>query len=166
MATLSRSASVSLGVLDSGRRPVLTPPPLLPRRLADVAPWDNLPNMIALPSSRRFRIFGALAVITLVATYIHLRPQWEFEYRQYYESVTDYFSRPVYDNTLYNQGNEEFVQKQYNTSNPCARFPNTDGILLIMKTGATEAFDRVPTQLLTTMSCLPDSKFLLFSDMV
>ncbi|KAI0971608.1 glycosyltransferase family 31 protein [Xylaria arbuscula] len=121
--------------------------------------------MIAPPSSRRFRIFGALTVLTLVATYIHLRPQWEFEYRDYYEGVTNYFSSPVYDNTLYNQGNEKLIQKQYNTSNPCARFPDTNGILLVMKTGATEAFDRVPTQLLTTMSCLPDSRFLLFSDM-
>ncbi|KAI1273451.1 hypothetical protein F5Y07DRAFT_253496 [Xylaria sp. FL0933] len=121
--------------------------------------------MIAAPSSRRFRIFGALTILTLIATYIHLRPQWEFEYRDYYEGVTNYFSRPVYDNTLYNQGNEKLIQKQYNTSDPCGRFPDTDGVLLVMKTGATEAFDRVPTQLLTTMSCLPDSRFLLFSDM-
>ncbi|KAI1424139.1 hypothetical protein F5Y12DRAFT_715670 [Xylaria sp. FL1777] len=121
--------------------------------------------MIAPPSSRRFRILGALTIITLIATYIHLRPQWQFEYRDYYEGVTGYFSHPVYDNTLYNQGNEKLIQKHYNTSDPCARFPDTDGILLVMKTGATEAFDRLPTQLLTTMSCLPDSKFLLFSDL-
>ncbi|RYC54367.1 hypothetical protein CHU98_g11843 [Xylaria longipes] len=121
--------------------------------------------MIAPPSSRRLRIFGAVTVITLIATYVHLRPQWQqFEYRDYYEGVTSYFSRPVYDNTLYNPGNEQMVQKQYNTSNICARFPDTDGILLVMKTGATEAFDRIPTQLLTTMSCLPDN-FLIFSDM-
>ncbi|KAI0414351.1 hypothetical protein F5X98DRAFT_349337 [Xylaria grammica] len=121
--------------------------------------------MIAPPSSRRLRIFGAATVVTLIATYIYLRPQWQFEYREYYDGVTSYFSRPVYDNTLYNQGNEKLLQKQYNTSNPCARFPNADGIVFVMKTGATEAFDRVPTQLLTTMSCLSDSNFLLFSDM-
>ncbi|TGJ81491.1 hypothetical protein E0Z10_g7273 [Xylaria hypoxylon] len=121
--------------------------------------------MIASPSSRRLRIFGAVTVVTLIATYIHLRPQWQFEYREYYDGVTSYFSRPVYDNTLYNQDNENLIQKHYNTSNPCARFPNTDGILFVMKTGATEAFDRIPTQLITTMSCLPDSNFLLFSDM-
>ncbi|KAH8157230.1 hypothetical protein CIB48_g11012 [Xylaria polymorpha] len=121
--------------------------------------------MIAPPSSRRLRIFGAVTVITLIATYLHLRPQWQqFEYRDYYDGVTSYFSRPVYDNTLYNQGNQQLVHKQYNTSNTCARFPATDGVLLVMKTGATEAFDRIPTQLLTTMSCLPDN-FLIFSDM-
>lgn len=45
----------------------------------------------------------------------------------------------------------------------CDTFPDTSGILLIMKTGATEAFDRVPTQLMTMLKCLPD--FLIFSDM-
>lgn len=121
--------------------------------------------MIAAPSSRRLRIFGAVTVITLIVTYLHLRPQWEFDYRDYYEDVKSYFSSPVYENTLYNQGTEQLVHKQYNTSDPCARFPNTDGVLLVMKTGATEAFDRIPTQLLTTMSCLPQN-FLLFSDLV
>ncbi|KAI0534980.1 hypothetical protein GGR58DRAFT_480810 [Xylaria digitata] len=121
--------------------------------------------MIAPPSSRRLRIFGVVTVVTLIATYFSLRPQWQFEYREYYDGVASYFSRPVYDNTLYNQGNENLIQKHYNTSNPCARFPDTNGILFVMKTGATEAFDRLPTQLLTTMSCLPDSNFLLFSDM-
>ncbi|KAI1170449.1 hypothetical protein F4777DRAFT_118614 [Nemania sp. FL0916] len=121
--------------------------------------------MIAPPNSRRLRIlFGAVTAITLVVSYLHIRPQWQFEYRDYYDGVKDYFSRPVYDNTLYTEGNKQLVHKHYNTSGPCSRFPNTDGILFIMKTGATEAFDRVPTQLLTTMSCLPQN-FLLFSDM-
>ncbi|KAI0206033.1 glycosyltransferase family 31 protein [Astrocystis sublimbata] len=121
--------------------------------------------MIAAPSSRRLRIFGAIAVVTFIVTFLHLRPQWQqFEYGDYYDRVANYFSRPVYDNTLYNQGNEQLVHKHYNTSDPCARFPSTDGVLLVMKTGATEAFDRIPTQLLTTMSCLPDN-FLIFSDM-
>ena len=45
----------------------------------------------------------------------------------------------------------------------CASFPNTSGILLVMKTGASEAYNRVPTQLMTALNCLPD--FLIFSDM-
>ncbi|OTB16748.1 glycosyltransferase family 31 protein [Daldinia sp. EC12] len=55
------------------------------------------------------------------------------------------------------------VDQYYNSSNPCANFPDTDGILLVMKTGATETFDKMPVHLLTTMTCLPD--FLIFSDM-
>jgi len=123
--------------------------------------------MIAPPNSRRVRIFGIVTVIALLATYLHLRPQWQFEYaRDYYKGVKSYFAgtSSVYNNTIYLQGNQQHVEKYYNSSNPCADFPNTDGILLVMKTGATEAFDRIPTQLLTTLSCLPD--FLLFSDLV
>ena len=45
----------------------------------------------------------------------------------------------------------------------CDNFPDTSGVLLVMKTGASEAYDRIPTQLMTTLRCLPD--FLLFSDM-
>jgi Fringe-like len=45
----------------------------------------------------------------------------------------------------------------------CDSFPDTSGILLIMKTGATESYDKVPTQLMTMLKCLPD--FLIFSDM-
>lgn len=55
-------------------------------------------------------------------------------------------------------------QQQLDTSDPCHGFPNTDGIMLVMKTGATEAYQKMPTQLLTGMQCLPD--FLLFSDLV
>ncbi|KAG5971357.1 hypothetical protein E4U55_001244 [Claviceps digitariae] len=45
----------------------------------------------------------------------------------------------------------------------CANFPNTSSILTIMKTGASEAYSRIPAQLMTTLKCLSD--FYLFSDM-
>jgi hypothetical protein len=45
----------------------------------------------------------------------------------------------------------------------CALFPNTSSVLLIMKTGASESYSKIPTQLMTTLKCLPD--FLIFSDM-
>ncbi|KAI0179589.1 glycosyltransferase family 31 protein [Hypoxylon sp. FL1284] len=123
--------------------------------------------MIVSPSSRRLKVFGAIAVLGLVITSLHVRPRWNqapFEYaRDYYQSVTNYFGSPVYNNTLYTEGNEGMVDRYYNSSSHCANFPSTDGVLLVMKTGATEAFDRIPTHLLTTLSCLPD--FLMFSDM-
>ncbi|KAL2017421.1 hypothetical protein VTK56DRAFT_2223 [Thermocarpiscus australiensis] len=50
------------------------------------------------------------------------------------------------------------------TADPaCKGFPDTSKVLLVMKTGASEAFARVPTQLMTMLRCLPD--FLIFSDM-
>ncbi|KAH7247490.1 uncharacterized protein BKA55DRAFT_572003 [Fusarium redolens] len=50
-----------------------------------------------------------------------------------------------------------------NLNSACDGFPNTDGILLVMKTGATEAYTKLPTHLLTSLQCLPN--FLLFSDL-
>lgn len=84
----------------------------------------------------------------------------------FYDNVSKYWthSQEVYNNTLYQDGTEDEVHAQYNFSTPCDGFPNTDGILLVMKTGATEAYSKMPTQLLTAMSCLPD--FLLYSDLV
>ncbi|KAF6822466.1 hypothetical protein CMUS01_11071 [Colletotrichum musicola] len=45
----------------------------------------------------------------------------------------------------------------------CDSFPDTSNILVIMKTGATESFDKVPTQLMTMLKCLPE--FFIFSDL-
>lgn len=45
----------------------------------------------------------------------------------------------------------------------CAGFPDTSKVLLIMKTGASEAYGKIPNQIMTNLKCLPD--YLLFSDM-
>ncbi|CRK13882.1 hypothetical protein BN1723_010153 [Verticillium longisporum] len=45
----------------------------------------------------------------------------------------------------------------------CDSFPDTSNILLVMKTGATEAFNRVPTQLMTMLKCVPE--YFIFSDL-
>ncbi|CAI6097048.1 unnamed protein product [Clonostachys chloroleuca] len=49
------------------------------------------------------------------------------------------------------------------TKGPCEGFPDTSKILLIMKTGASELFARIPTQLLMNLRCVSD--FLIFGDM-
>ncbi|KAK1760282.1 glycosyltransferase [Echria macrotheca] len=45
----------------------------------------------------------------------------------------------------------------------CADFPDMSKIMVVMKTGASESFAKVPTQLMTMLRCLPDT--LIFSDM-
>ena len=45
----------------------------------------------------------------------------------------------------------------------CDSFPETEDILLVMKTGATEAYDKLPIHFLTTLTCIMD--FILFADM-
>lgn len=71
-------------------------------------------------------------------------------------------------------GNDELAAATSPSSSPssyptvlpdeaCAWMPNTSDILVVMKTGASESFGRIPTQLMTTLRCLPD--YLIFSDM-
>ena len=48
-------------------------------------------------------------------------------------------------------------------SGSCDGFPDTKDILVVMKTGATEAYDKLPIHFMTTLSCVNDS--ILFSDM-
>jgi hypothetical protein len=45
----------------------------------------------------------------------------------------------------------------------CAHLPDLSKVLLIIKTGGSETYDRLPTQFMTMTRCLPD--FLVFSDM-
>ncbi|KOS20337.1 hypothetical protein ESCO_006230 [Escovopsis weberi] len=69
----------------------------------------------------------------------------------------------VFNNTLY-RGEGSPVQQQFSAlKSPCDGFPKMDDIMFVLKTGATEAFDKLPTQLLTNLQCLDD--FLLFSDL-
>ncbi|CAI4220117.1 unnamed protein product [Parascedosporium putredinis] len=44
----------------------------------------------------------------------------------------------------------------------CSFHPDTSKIAVVMKTGATESFARLPTQFMTTLRCIPD--YLVFSD--
>ena len=50
-----------------------------------------------------------------------------------------------------------------NEPNPCTGFPDTSDILLVMKTGATEAYDKLPVHFMTTLQCVKD--VIIFSDM-
>lgn len=114
--------------------------------------------------------------LLLLLTVLLVVPLWQLSshssagyYKQqaqsFYDNVSRYFTheQEIYNNTLYQDGSDN-VHSQYNFSTPCDNFPDTEGILLVMKTGATEAFAKLPTQLITNMQCLPD--FLLFSDLV
>lgn len=124
--------------------------------------------MLATPYSRRLRIAGTVTLFALITAYIHSRPRWTDSSMgmalETYQSVSTYLSGSVINNTLYSEGNQDVVHPYFNVTDGCNGFPDTSNILLVMKTGATEAFDKLPTHLLTTMRCLKD--FLIFSDMV
>ncbi|KAL3497089.1 hypothetical protein BJX62DRAFT_2914 [Aspergillus germanicus] len=60
-------------------------------------------------------------------------------------------------------------QSPYNPSNAvsgdrrCQAFDDPGNVVFVIKTGATEVYEKLPTQLLTTLGCVQD--FLLFSDL-
>lgn len=64
----------------------------------------------------------------------------------------------------YNEEGREPVPQLPPVLPECQHFPkDTSDIMLVMKTGATAAFNRLPVHLMTTLRCVDD--FLLFSDM-
>lgn len=124
-------------------------------------------GLIKLPS-RHWRAAVIMGCTLLLALPLYqLRDhQATGYYKQYiYDHLPTYLQGPgVYNNTLYHEGTEAAVHSQWNFSSPCHGFPNMDSIMLVMKTGATEAYDKLPTQLLTGLQCIDD--FLIFSDLV
>ncbi|KAF9874386.1 hypothetical protein CkaCkLH20_07949 [Colletotrichum karsti] len=72
--------------------------------------------------------------------------------------------KPVQEDDAAAQHNVTNQDIPYRPHDPvCDTFPDTSNILVIMKTGATESFDKVPTQLMTMLKCLPE--FFIFSDL-
>lgn len=109
----------------------------------------------------------------VLLTFLILTTLWRLHtteptiYKQYLQShISKYLEagRWAYENTLHNEDTKDAVHKSFNFSSPCENFPDTRGILLVMKTGATEAHAKLPTHLVTDLQCLPD--LLLFSDLV
>ncbi|KAJ0326649.1 hypothetical protein COL5a_006837 [Colletotrichum fioriniae] len=71
---------------------------------------------------------------------------------------------PSYQDDRLAQHNVSNQDIPYRPHDPiCDTFPDTSNILVIMKTGATESFDKVPTQLMTMLKCLPE--YFIFSDL-
>ncbi|KAI1389190.1 glycosyltransferase family 31 protein [Hypoxylon trugodes] len=99
----------------------------------------------------------ALAVICFATFFItsrHLN-DWSFH--------TSSLVTPSHQHPCITHANvsDPFKARPYDSS--CTSFPATSNILTVVKTGATESYSKIPTQLLTVLRCLPD--FLLFSDM-
>lgn len=66
---------------------------------------------------------------------------------------------PIQDHNM-----AEDAKASIRSDDECAHFPDTSNVLILMKTGASEAYSRLPVHLLTMLKCLPNN-FLLFSDM-
>lgn len=106
-------------------------------------------------------IFVGIFVLILLGTSRHLG-QWSIDesYRRLPPSHDDWVNDQA-DNRTTSWTDDDLPFRPHDPA--CDSFPDTSDILLVMKTGASEAYDRIPTQLMTMLKCLPD--FLLFSDM-
>lgn len=119
------------------------------QRLLGVA----LPTMI---SRRSLNIILAVVGVVVLLSTARLLYDWALDDGEF---PTGHFSPHIIDDldatsTSFSHPDRDPI---------CDGFPDTSGILLVMKTGATESFDKVPMQLMTVLRCLPD--FLIFSDL-
>jgi hypothetical protein len=65
----------------------------------------------------------------------------------------------------HDQGNDTLLSNHTMTpAERCAGFPKLDDILIVIKTGASEAYAKVPIQFMTFLQCVEDN-VLVFSDM-
>ncbi|KAL3476316.1 hypothetical protein BJX99DRAFT_228260 [Aspergillus californicus] len=69
---------------------------------------------------------------------------------------------PSDDSNNYN-ANQSNPSNAVQADRRCQAFSDPGNVVFVIKTGATEVYEKLPTQLLTTLGCVQD--FLLFSDL-
>ncbi|KAK0642146.1 hypothetical protein B0T16DRAFT_421088 [Cercophora newfieldiana] len=111
--------------------------------------------IISLQGPRRVAVLVLVAATVLVYLLIARSERLKSTLAEYYQRAGGDRDQSHHD--------APHRQAQMGNSSLCDGFPDMSRVAVAMKTGASEAFARIPTQLMTTMSCLPD--FLLFSDM-
>ncbi|KAI1135815.1 glycosyltransferase family 31 protein [Hypoxylon sp. FL0543] len=118
---------------------------------------------------RQFNGKSALAIVCLLILLITSKHLAEWSLRS--SSLGIPSIRLPYDSS---HGNSQNLDESAETGDPtlfparvrdpsCDSFPDTSNILVVVKTGASESYAKIPTQLVTILSCVPD--FLIFSDM-
>ncbi|KAF7549946.1 hypothetical protein G7046_g8176 [Stylonectria norvegica] len=130
---------------------------------------SSLWSSLTMPRGWRL-VLLTLAVLTLLLG-VPLSQLSDHDADFYYKQIYDKLPKALVhggggddDNTNSNAtSTTNSTADSFGTKSICDSFPNMDNITLVMKTGATEAYDKLPTQLLTNMQCMPD--FLLFSDL-
>lgn len=55
-------------------------------------------------------------------------------------------------------------QVSHHVNDECADFPDTSNVLVLLKTGASEIYRRLPTHYMTMLKCMPDN-VMVFSDL-
>ena len=59
--------------------------------------------------------------------------------------------------------NDPLPTQQPSTADPCIDVPGANKVMVMLKTGATELYQKLPTHFVTTFKCVPH--FMIFSDL-
>ncbi|KAL2816234.1 hypothetical protein BDW59DRAFT_11318 [Aspergillus cavernicola] len=116
----------------------------------------------------RKTVWVALAAICLACTLLLLFYEYEGLPLSWDRPVASILTPPSNNNSSSNN-NDNYNSNQYNPGNAvqgdrrCQALSDPGNVVFVIKTGATEVYEKLPTQLLTTLGCVQD--FLLFSDL-
>ena len=61
------------------------------------------------------------------------------------------------------RGNDPFQVRQLGAADVCGEVPGANNVMVLLKTGATELYQKLPIHFVTTFSCVPH--FMIFSDL-
>ncbi|PTU20054.1 hypothetical protein P175DRAFT_0502200 [Aspergillus ochraceoroseus IBT 24754] len=127
----------------------------------------RLPELWTRPKSRKsvWLALAAFCVVcsSLVLLYVVPPASWDHPVVapiQVHSDTTNNNNSTANNNTLpsnKNPGNAVLGDRR------CQAFADPGNVLFVIKTGATEVYEKLPTQLLTTLGCVDE--FLIFSDL-
>ncbi|KAI1084591.1 hypothetical protein F5B20DRAFT_591626 [Whalleya microplaca] len=122
-------------------------------------------NFFHIMMSRSYLRRISITTICFLVLFIAFKRVSEWSLESSYDRIPS-LRRP-HGQDSYNSSNQlEPIIDQNPTGtydSSCDTFPDTSNILVVVKTGATESFAKIPTQLVTLLRCHPG--FLHFSDM-
>lgn len=117
--------------------------------------------MLALPA-RYGRWVPILAPITLILLFLHLNNNLGLGTQKAQVILEPELHPSTKNETESIPSPEETNTEENPTSQSCRPLPGIENVLVIMKTGITEAQDKVPVHLRTTLRCIPNK--LIVSD--
>ena len=146
--------------------------------IASPNPWPRLHLEMARLQRRSLRLaLLALAFILLLIftspfsinpsfkSDIYFYPHHDYPQHEHEQSGATY-NKPLADYQLPPlPGSEKVYSPPRITNQSCAGFPNASNLVVVMKTGASESYARLPTQLMIVLKCLPEANVLLFGDL-
>ncbi|EMC96054.1 hypothetical protein BAUCODRAFT_34821 [Baudoinia panamericana UAMH 10762] len=103
-----------------------------------------------------------LAIIFLILVGLFLyHDQWLPDNLAYTTQPATLGTPTVGHSTTSHEGN--VAETSSSASGSCQDVPGADKVLVMLKTGATELYQKLPTHFVTTLTCVPH--FMIFSDM-